>query len=268
MNVRPSQAFTADLDVTPADTLHMPWTRTAGAYLTEARSETLRMLRTPVFSMVFLCMPALLYLLFRLIIGRGQTDQPSAAAYLFLGFLVVGLMGPGMFGFGIVVAQEREQGLIRLKRALPMPPGAYLFAKVFMTTVFAAAVFASLVAAALLSGLKLPAGQIGALALIAIPGSAPFCAIGLFIGVYLSSRSAMAVVNTVYQVMIHLSGLFYALPAALLIAAQVWPSRHLQQLMLNATGRQGGDVWIHVVALVATTALFATMSWRRLARVG
>ena len=32
---------------------------------------------------------------------------------------VFGAMGPGLFGFGVSLAIEREQGLLRLKQALP-----------------------------------------------------------------------------------------------------------------------------------------------------
>ena len=36
----------------------------------------------------------------------------------------------------MVVAEDREQGLLTLKRAMPMPRGAYLFAKMAMAVLF------------------------------------------------------------------------------------------------------------------------------------
>jgi len=47
-------------------------------------------------------------------------------------------MAPGLFGFGVPIAIEREQGLMNLKRALPMPANAYMAAKMLTAIVFAA----------------------------------------------------------------------------------------------------------------------------------
>ena len=46
----------------------MPAKRILNAYLTEAKYETVRMLRTPAFAIPFLGLPALLYLLFAVVI--------------------------------------------------------------------------------------------------------------------------------------------------------------------------------------------------------
>ncbi len=47
-------------------------------------------------------------------------------------------MGPGLFGFGVSIAIEREYGLLTLKQALPQPAGAYLLARAVMTMLFVA----------------------------------------------------------------------------------------------------------------------------------
>ena len=95
------------------------------AYLTEAKYECLRLLRSPAFAGPFLGLPVLLYLLFGvLLFGDALGKDPKAALFLFMGFATFGVMGPGMFGFGITIATERERGLFALKRALPMPPAA------------------------------------------------------------------------------------------------------------------------------------------------
>ena len=50
------------------------------------------------------------------------------------------MMGPGLFGFGVGFAHERDNGLLTLRRALPAPPAAQLIAKAVMAMVFCAAV--------------------------------------------------------------------------------------------------------------------------------
>ena len=99
------------------------------SYLMEAKFEFLRVLRTPAFAAPTLLFPPLFYLLFGLLLNHGRAD---AAHYLFATYSVFGVMAPSLFGFGVGVAIERERGWLALKRVAPMPPGAYLLAKMAM----------------------------------------------------------------------------------------------------------------------------------------
>lgn len=240
------------------------------AYLTEAKYETVRMLRTPAFAIPFLGLPALLYLLFAVVIfGAAIRNDAQAGLFIFAAFALFGVMGPGIFGFGMVVASEREHGLLTLKRALPMPPPAYLVAKLLMAVMFAVIVMATMFAVLPLSQLKLTVGQFFAAAAVSILGALPFCAIGLFIGVLTNSRSAPAFVNIIYQVMMHLSGLFYPLPKFLRAIAPIWPTYHLQQLFFTAIGLPSqGSVITHIAVLVTLTFVLKVFAVRRLALKG
>jgi ABC-2 type transport system permease protein len=249
----------------------MPFGRLTRAYLTEAKYETLRMLRTPGFAIPFLGLPAALYLLFAVVIfGAALRNDPQGAMFVFAGFSVFGIMGPGMFGFGMIVAIEREQGLVQLKRALPMPPAAYLLAKLIMSVLFGAMVMVTMLAAAMSLGhLPFTMGQALSVAAVCTLGTSPFCAIGLYLGTRLNSRSAPAIVNLVYQLMMHLSGLFYPLPRFLQSIAPIWPSYHLRQLVFIAVGStQSGGAMEHVAFLAGLTVLLVALALRRLARVG
>lgn len=241
------------------------------AYLTEARYETVRMLRSPGFALPFLGLPVLLYLLFAVLIaGTAARENPAVATFFFTGFAVFGIIGPGLFGFGTVVATEREQGLLRLKRALPMPGPAYLLAKVLMSLLFAVIIMATLLVAGLTLGhLTLTAGQIVKVLLTGILGSMPFCALGLLIGTWASGRSAPAFVSAVYLPMLHLSGLFYPLPENLQALAPVWPAYHLHHLALDAVGAESRGVpLIHAVVLLGVTLLVGLIALRRFERIG
>jgi ABC-2 type transport system permease protein len=240
------------------------------AYLTEAKYETVRMLRTPAFAIPFLGLPALLYLLFAVVIfGAAIRNDAQAGLFIFAAFALFGVMGPGIFGFGMLVANEREHGLLTLKRALPMPPPAYLVAKLLMAVMFAGIVMATMFAVLPLGHLKLSLGQLSGAAAISILGALPFCAIGLFIGVRTTSRSAPAFVNIIYQVMMHISGLFYPLPKFLRAIAPVWPTYHLQQLFFTAVGLPSqGSTITHVTVLVALTLALTLFAVRRLALKG
>lgn len=81
------------------------------------------------------------------------------------GFSVFAVMGPALFGCGMSVALEREQGVLRLKRTLPMPPMAYLAAKMLMAMFFSVLTSLTLIAAALaLSPLTLGPGRFAGIA--------------------------------------------------------------------------------------------------------
>ena len=74
---------------------------------------------------------------------------------------------------------------------LPLPPGSYLLAKVQMAVLFAVLAFASLLITELLAGeLTLSAPQLVAISGVMTLGVLPFCAIGMFIGVYVSGSAA------------------------------------------------------------------------------
>ena len=249
----------------------LPAGRLLHAYLTEAGYETVRLLRAPGFGLPFLCMPVLLYLLFAVLIaGAATRADPLVAKYLFAGFTVFGVIGPGLFGFGVVVATEREQGLLRLKRALPMPMGAYLLAKALMAMLFAAIIMITMLAAGLSLGhLSLTAGQIARVIALGVLGALPFCALGLLIGAWATGRSSTALVSLVYLPMLHLSGLFYPLPPGLQALAPFWPAYHLDQLMFAALGAPSrGEILTHLAVLIGVTVLLGALALRRLERAG
>lgn len=249
----------------------MPAARVLRAYLTEARLESLRMFRVLGFSIPFLILPVALYLLFGVVIfGDAVRKDLDASKFIFAAFAIFGVMGPGMFGFGATLATEREQGLLTLKRALPAPAGSYLLSKLLMTMFFGVIIMATMIPAALaLAHLPLTFMQCVSLAAICILGSLPFCAIGLFIGTRASAKAAVAFVNLIYVPMMHVSGLFYPLPKFLRTISPIWPSYHLQQLVLSVLGMQSfGRNIVHIAVLVAVTTVLTLFAIRRLAHVG
>ncbi|MGE0864052.1 MAG: ABC transporter permease [Vicinamibacterales bacterium] len=249
----------------------MPLARVGRAYLTEAKYESLRMLRSPAFAGPFLLIPVALYSFFVALTAEGSGGaDANTPAYLFTGFSVFAIMGPALFGFGMSVALEREQGLLRLKRALPMPPMAYLAAKMLMAMLFSGLASLALTAAALLlSPLALGAARFAGILAINVIGTLPFCAIGLFIGARVTGRTAPAIVNLVYLPMIYLSGLFIPLPSGIRFVALFSPAFHLNQLALNMAGVGAIlPVAMHTAALAGVTVLFAGLTVRRIGRNG
>lgn len=247
-----------------------PFTRraTVALYLREARFEFLRLLRTPAFSVPTLVFAPMFYVLFGVLLNRGNA---GAASYLMATYSVFGVMGPGLFGFGVGLAMDRERGLLTLKRVQPVPAAAVLLAKVGMSMIFALCIGAMLLALGItLGGVDMDASQIASLLCVDVLGVMPFCALGLLLGSLLNGSAAPAVVNLIYMPMALLSGLWlplHLLPSVVERIAPLWPAWHLGQLALKIIGQDSGrPVGMHVAVLLVFTAICLFLAQRRLQR--
>lgn len=236
-------------------------------YWLEAKYEFLRLLRTPSFALPALTFPVLFYVLFGVLLAGPRGG--GASTYLLVTYGVFGIMGPALFGFGVAMALDRELGLLKLKRAMPVPAGALLMAKTLMAMLFGVIITAMLMGVALaLAGVQLAPAKLALLALINVLGVLPFCAIGLYIGTLVGGQGAAAVVNLVYLPMAFLSGLWMPLsmlPEVVSRFAPLWPAYHLSQIALKVIDADaGGSLSMHVVVLLVFTAVFLFLARRRL----
>lgn len=248
----------------------MPISRVIGAYLEEARSECLRYMRNPGFMLPIMLFPAMFYLLFGVLMAR--SNGADAARYLLASYGVFGVMSPGLFGFGVSLALERDGALLTFKRALPMPPGAYLLGKMLMAMAAAGVVILLLLALAVSLGhVSLSMEQAGALLFTGMLGVLPFCALGMYVGTLIKGQGAPGMLQMLYLPMSFMSGLWFPLPMLpefLQQIAPVWPSYHLDMLALAAVGMRQGPLLGHVLVLIGFTTGFLLLAARRLRRHG
>lgn len=237
-------------------------------YSTEARYEFLKTLRQPAFVIPTLTFPLLFYVMFGLVFGGRQSfASTTVSTYMMATYGAFGVIGASLFGFAVGVSTERGFGWLDVKRASPMPPMAYLFAKAFMAMVFSLILVVALYAlGTAFGGVRLP--LIGALQLagVLIAGSIPFCALGLALGCLAPANSAPAIVNAIFLPMSFCSGLWIPLPLlpkVLQQAAPFLPPYHFAQLALRCTGAQSiGGAARHVFALAAFTVAFLLLARR------
>lgn len=252
----------------------LPFALVLRAYLMEAKFESLAALRTASFAIPFVLVPLAVYWMFGVIIngnaGKGSLG-PELHNYLFCGFCVMAVAMPGIFS-GVILATEREGNLLKLKRAMPMPPGASIIAKVVMSMLIAGIALALVVVSALIAGkITLSATQIAIISAVLWLGTIPFCAIGLWIGALSSAAAAPAYGNLFFLPMIWLSGLFIPLPGVLEKWVVIWPAFHLNQLALGLAGVKKFTFIapsFAAAALLGVTVIFGGLAIRRLARVG
>jgi ABC-2 type transport system permease protein len=251
----------------------MPMRRVLRAYLNESRAQFIQALRAPAFAFPFLLLPVPLYLFFGVVMAGAAKEvvaNPVLRNYTFSAWCSMAVMGPAIFGIGVGLAMEREANLLKLKRALPLPSGSYLIAKILMSLAFAAISVGLVTIAALFAGrLTVSMGALLAMDLVLILGAIPFCAIGLFIGAYASGNAAPAYANLIYLPGIWLSGMFFPLPKFMQAWSVIWPAFHLNMTAIAAGGMKvpvsplltGG-------VLVGISVLFGGLAMRRLARTG
>jgi ABC-2 type transport system permease protein len=242
---------------------------TLRAYCIETKFEFLRMLRTPAFAVPMLVLPVMLYVLFAaLIFGETTAKNPQMALYMFASYVVFAVTTPGVFGFGTGLAVERQAGMLRLKRALPMPFAGNLIAKTCMSVGVALLVVSILfVLAVSLGHVKFTAQQIATVFSAAALGAITSCAIGFCIGSMVPGQAASGVVNLIYFPMMYLSGMFFPLPAFLAKWAIIWPTFYMDQLVIAAGGGKAFmDPGMCIGVLVGVTVLFGGLAIRQFGR--
>lgn len=250
--------------------VHMSNFQLLRIYYLESKYEFIRSLRNPGFGMPFLIMPVGLFLLFITLSPLPENATTAQRMYLFTGMAIMGIMGPGMFGFGAILAGERQFKLLQLKQALPMPAGAHLIGKFAVALIYAAATIVSMIVAAeLLDRISLTFTQSLLVGLTLLLGVLPFCAIGFYIGSRTSAHLAAGVTTVVYMPQLYLSGLFFPMPPSISWLALFMPPFYLNQLTLAAGGAEHifiGNGFVHVVVLAAVTFLLGWSTVRKLAR--
>lgn len=228
-------------------------------YALEAKYEFLKLWRMPAYAIPSIVFPVMFYGLFGITFGGTRvTGSTTMATYLLATYGTFGVIGAALFGFGVGVAVERGQGWMTLKRATPMPPLAYFFAKLVMAMVFGSMIILLLSAMAVgLGGVRLAPSAWAQLVITLILGAVPFAAIGLALGYFVGPNSAPPIVNLVYLPMSFASGLWIpieALPGYIRSVAQFLPPYHLGQLALDAVGADAGaPAWTHVAVLLGFT---------------
>jgi ABC-2 type transport system permease protein len=239
----------------------------AGVYALEAKYEFLKHVRMPAYAIPSITFPVMFYLLFGVMFGGGRpAGGTTVATYLLATYSTFGVIGAALFGFGVGIAVERGQGWMTLKRATPMPPFAYFFAKVAMAVLFGGIIILLLAAVGMaFGGVRLPAGQWMMLALTLIIGAVPFCAIGLAVGYFAGPNSSVAIVNLIFMPMAFASGLWIPvemLPPTVRAMSPLLPPYHLAQLALGTIGAGvGAPAWTHILTLAGFTALGLGVAW-------
>ena len=222
------------------------------------RTEIMKAVRTPSFSIPTIVLPVGFYLLFGLAMSSNIGVQ--APSYLLATYIVFSAMAPGLFGIGVTVAHERSSGWIDLLRASPAKPAILLIGRIAMALLFTLVSSATImILAGAVGNVDLSATTWASLLLISIVAAIPFAALGFAIGMYSGRGGASGLANLLFLPMAVLSGLWFplqVLPDFMQSLARALPAYHVAQIALGAVHYVESIRWIeHITVTVLWTAL-------------
>jgi ABC-type multidrug transport system permease subunit len=221
------------------------------------------------FAVIF---PALLLVLFPTVFGDGQVHGLAMSQYLFAGMVTYTVALAGYVDLPEGVVGARSAGVLKRLRGTPVPFGAYLAGRIGAALISAGIAAAVLAAVGVgLLGVRVPPAHVPALILAIGAGTLCFAALGFALVALLpSARSLVAVTLGTLLPLCFLSEIFVVgdrpLPATLTTIADVFPLRHLMQLMLAATRPDGvgsGVAWAHLAVLAGWTVAALLIARRR-----
>ena len=207
--------------------------RSVRIFLTEARYEFVRLLRTRGFSLSIIGFPVAFYIFFGLVMNRGEMIHGvSVAKYMLATYSVFGMIGAALFGVGVGLSGELS--------ASPMPPLAYLLAKCSSAMAFGVIIVCLLSLLGVTAAhVSLTAFEFGRLIGLTMVGVIPFACMGMALALLVPFNSAPGFANMIYLPMSFCGGLWVPimmLPHVMQKFALLLPTYHLSQLVLGAFG--------------------------------
>jgi ABC-2 type transport system permease protein len=193
--------------------------------------------------------------------------------------MTLGIIAAAFINLVISITAQRESGVLKRRRATPIPAAALIVGRVLAAAVVALSTTVVLLTIGWAAfGAHLPARTPPALVLTAIVGTATFCCLGFALASVIHDQdAAQPVTQAVVLPLYFISGVFVtasSLPRWLVDIADVFPVRHLASALLttyNPHTHGAGIAWVDlaVLAVWATAGLVVAVrqfSWTPLGR--
>ena len=253
--------------------------------LHQSRYDLLAFVRNRQSQFFTLALPVLFLVIFASVFGgSGNTTavaggRISTSAYYVPGIIALGVIAACFGNLAASVTAQRERGVLKRRRATPVPAAAVIAGRVLIQVAVAVVMAAVLLGIGWAAyGAHVPGRTAPALAVTVVTGAASFCCLGYALTSLIRDEdaalpAAMATTLPLYFI----SGVFVAvtvLPPWLADAGEIFPVRHLANALLTAynphttgLGFAGKDLLI-VAAWGAAGLLIAIrkFSWLPLGR--
>ena len=253
--------------------------------LHQARYDLLAFVRNRQAQFFTLALPILFLVIFAALFGRGGNTTAvaggriSTSVYYVPGIIALGVIAACFGNLVASVTAQRERGVLKRRRATPVPATAIVASRVLIAIVIAVVMAAVLLGIGWAAyGAHVPGRTALALVVTVVIGAASFCCMGYALTSLIRNEdSAQPVTQALLLPLYFISGIFVAvtiLPHWLADVGAIFPVRHLANALLTAynphttgLGFAGTDLLI-VAAWGAAGFLIAvrTFSWLPLGR--
>ena len=211
----------------------------------EARYALLASWRNPRARFFTFIFPILLLVIFAGVFGSGNTTtidghRVSVSTYFVGGILALSIISAAYANLVMSVATARETGILKRRRATPVPPPILVAGQALATLVIAVVMTTILLIIARAGySVAIPAGALAAMAAAVVIGTVSFACLGYAVaGLIGSPDSAQPIIQLTLMPLYFISGVWIpsaSLSHTLRSIASAFPVEHLAASMHNAT---------------------------------
>jgi len=198
--------------------------------------------RNPASAFFTFAFPLMFLVIFTELLGHGTVQVGGRlihqSAYYVAAMAAFAVVLACFNNIAITVTAQRDAGILKRTNGTPLPPAAYLGARILHAMLVAAALVAiTITFGRLCYGADVPTGvALARFAVMLAIGAASFCALGLAITAAIPNADASAaIVNAAMLPLMFLSGIFIPMgdntPAWIMWIARVFPVRHFADAM-------------------------------------
>jgi ABC-2 type transport system permease protein len=218
---------------------------TLGMALHQFRYDLRAFLRNRQSRFFTLALPVLFLVIFASVFGgNGNTVKVAGgridtSIYYVPGIIALGIIAAAFVNLVISVTAQREAGMLKRRRATPVPASAIIAGRALTAVVTALGIAVVLLAIGWIGyGANIPARTAPALVLTVVVGALSFCCLGYALASVIRDQdAAQPITQAVMLPLYFISGVFVAaatLPHWLVDVAAIFPVRHLAAALLVA----------------------------------
>ena len=214
--------------------------------------------RNPQSRFFTVALPIIFLIIFVSVFGNHTLrNGVKASTYYVPGISALAIIAASFVNLVIAITAQRESGVLKRRRATPVPAWVLIAGRTLTSVVVSLAVMTVLLLIGRFAyGVKLPTHTLPGVAVTAIVGSVAFCCLGYALSTAINSEeAAQPMVQAIMLPLYFISGIFIPninLPAWLRDVAKVFPVQHLSSGLHQAfdpTTTGSGIVWNDVGVL-------------------
>jgi ABC-2 type transport system permease protein len=208
--------------------------------------------RNPQSRFFTVALPIIFLVIFVSVFGNNTLKNGlKASTYYVPGIAALAVIASSFLNLVIAITAQRESGVLKRRRATPLPAWALIAGRTLTAVVVSLAVVTVLLLIGHFAyGVELPTQTLLAVALTVVIGSIAFCCLGYALSTAINSEdSAQPTVQAIMLPLYFISGVFIPninLPTWLQDAAKIFPVQHLASGLHHAlapTTTGSGIAW-------------------------